>query len=120
MSLTNNDRKFRPESGNPFPQGRFATEIAEALHRQCDGLPGGIEMVVQLTGANARTVRNWFEAKNGPSGELLVALCRHSDEVLDTVLRLAGRTLYVRSLQIGLAQRTARELCEILEALDEQ
>ena len=51
-------------------------------------------MVVQLTGANDRTVRNWFEAKNGPSGELLVALCRHSDEVLDTVLRLAGRTLH--------------------------
>ena len=119
MSLTNNDRKIRSESGNSFPQVRFASEIAGALHRQCDGLPGGIEMVIRLTGANERTVRNWFEAKNGPSGELLVALCRHSDEVLDTVLRLAGRTLHVRALQIALAQRTARDLCAILDAIDE-
>ena len=120
MSLTNNDRKIRSESGNSFPQGRFASEIAGALHRQCDGLPGGTEMVVRLTGANERTVRNWFEAKNGPSGELLVALCRHSDEVLETVLRLAGRTLHVRSMQVALAQRAARDLCVILEALNEQ
>ena len=120
MSLTNHGRNLRPESEKSLPHGRFATAIAEALHRECDGLRGGIEMVVQLTGANDRTVRNWFEAKNGPSGELLVALCRHSDEVLDTVLRLAGRTLHARSLQIGIAQRTARELCVILEALDER
>ena len=108
MSITNNNRKIRSESGNSFPQGRFASEIAGALHGQCDGLRSEIEMVVRLTGANERTVRNWFEAKNGPSGELLVEWCRHSDKVLDTVLRLAGRRLHVGALQIALAQRTAR------------
>ena len=64
-----------------------------------DGMHAGIEVVVQLTGANERTVRNWFEAKNGPSGELLVALCRHSDEVLATVLRLAGRAVHGRAMK---------------------
>ena len=63
------------------------------------GCTAGLKIVVQLTGANERTVRNWFDAKNGPSGELLVALCRHSDEVLATVLTLAGRELHVRALQ---------------------
>ena len=119
MSLTNNDRKIRSESGNSFPQQRFASAIAEALHRQCDGLPGGIEMVVQLTGANQRTVRNWFEAKNGPSGELLVALCAHCDEVLATVLKLAGRSVHARGMKIGIAQRAAHDLCAMLDAIDE-
>ena len=120
MSLTNNDRKIRSESGKSFPQERFASAIAAALHRQYDGLRGGIEIVVELTGANERTVRNWFEAKNGPSGELLVALCRHSDEVLATVLSLAGRVLQVRALNLELAQQRARELCAVLEAIDGQ
>ena len=79
----------------------------------------GIEVVVQLTGANERTVRNWFDAKNGPSGEFLVALCRHSDEVLATVLKLAGRAVHGRAMKIGLAQRAAHDLCAILDALDE-
>src|SRR5688500_4835575 len=120
MSLTNSDRKIRSESGSCFPQARFATEIAEALHRQYDSIHSGVEVVVQLTGANERTVRNWFDAKNGPSGELLIALCSHSDEVLATVLRLAGRALYVRALRIALAQRAAHDLCAILDAIDGQ
>jgi hypothetical protein len=119
MSLTNNDRKIRSDSGTSFPQARFAAEIAEALHRQYESMHGGIDAVVQLTGANARTVRNWFTAKNAPSGELLVALCGHSDEVLATVLRLAGREVHGRSMKIAFAQRAARDLCAILDALDE-
>jgi len=119
MSLTNNDRKIRSESGNSFPQARFAAEIAGALHRQYDSMHAGIDVVVQLTGANERTVRNWFAGKNGPSGELLVALCGHSDEVLATVLRLAGRAVHGRAMKIAFAQRAAHDLCAILDALGE-
>jgi hypothetical protein len=36
-------------------------------------------------------VRNWFDGKNGPSGENLVSLMHHSDAVLSTVLDLAER-----------------------------
>ncbi|TXI89047.1 MAG: hypothetical protein E6Q40_02845, partial [Cupriavidus sp.] len=32
-----------------------------------------------------------FEGRNGPSGENLVALVRHSDAVFGTVLELSGR-----------------------------
>jgi hypothetical protein len=120
MSLTNNDRKIRSESGNSFPQARFAVEIAGALHRQYDAVHAGVEVVVQLTGANERTVRNWFDAKNGPSGELLVALCAHCDEVLATVLKLAGRELQARAVKIAFAQRAAHDLCAILDALDDK
>ena len=37
-------------------------------------------------------MKNWFDAKNGPSGEFLIALCAHSDEVLETFLLMAGRS----------------------------
>jgi hypothetical protein len=37
-------------------------------------------------------VRNWLDGANGPSGEYLVSLMRHSDTVLDATLMLAGRT----------------------------
>ncbi|MCB0083442.1 MAG: hypothetical protein KDE47_21015, partial [Caldilineaceae bacterium] len=43
------------------------------------------------TGANEKTVKNWFSGRYGPSGEHLVALARHSNEVLCTFLLMAGR-----------------------------
>jgi hypothetical protein len=98
MSLPKDGRNFRPESGKEFPAASFATAVAAALHREYDQARGGIAAVVALTGANQRTVRNWFEAKNGPGGEYLIALCRHSDEVLGTVLALAGRPDHARAL----------------------
>lgn len=119
MSLTNQDRKIRAESGDHFQAERFAVQVAEALHRQYGGISGGVGVVGRLTGANARTVTNWFEAKNGPSGGHLVSLCRHSDEVLGTLLRMAGRTAHGRALNVGAAAQKARELCTLLDELDE-
>jgi len=43
-------------------------------------------------------VRNWFEGKNGPSGENLMALIRYSDAVLAMVLQLSGRRASFRPL----------------------
>jgi hypothetical protein len=118
MSLTKNERKIQSEPGKILPREPFAAEIAGALHRQYAGAHGAAKLVVQLTGANERTVRNWFDGKNGPNGESLIALCRHSDEVLVTVLRMAGRTTHIRAVRIALAQQTAHALCGILDALD--
>ena len=50
-----------------------------------------VKTVMAYTGAGERTVKNWFEGKNGPNGENLVELVRHSDEVLETLLLMAGR-----------------------------
>ena len=43
------------------------------------------------TGANEKTVKNWFAGRYGPSGEHLAVLVRHSDEVLNAFLVMAGR-----------------------------
>lgn len=53
--------------------------------------PSARKEVGRITAANERTVRNWFEGRNGPSGENLVTLVRHSDAVFGTVLELSGR-----------------------------
>ena len=55
-----------------------------------------MKTVVGLTSANERAVKNWFQAKNGPSGEFLIALCRHSDHALETVLLMSGREEQVK------------------------
>jgi len=119
MSLTKNDRKIQTESGKSLPSEPFAAEIAAALHREYDRMHAGRKVVVQLTGANERAVRNWFDAKNGPNGESLIALCRHSDQVLQAVLRMAGRTAHGKTVRVALAKQKARELCSILEELGE-
>jgi Protein of unknown function (DUF1778) len=98
MSFTKKDRNVPPNLGidsskrpDNVANGRFARVIADALHRDFGGTHGAVKTVVNLTKANERAVKNWFMAKNGPSGRHLVDLMRGSEEVLEIVLRLSGR-----------------------------
>jgi hypothetical protein len=94
-SFHKTDRNFQSKSGKTFPDKpvypRFGPAIAEALKAEFKGSTSAVKAVVNLTGANERTVRNWLEGKNGPGGDNLIALLRHSDTVLRTVLDLSGR-----------------------------
>lgn len=62
-------------------------------------------------------VKNWFDAKNGPSGEFIIALCAHSDEVLETLLLMAGRTEHVKAKKILDATSKLRQVLVLLDAL---
>jgi len=73
-----------------------------------------VKTVMRWTGAGERTVKNWFAGSSGPSGQHLIALARHSDEVLAVLLALAGRpqtTLAVKLVDIR--NRMASMLKEI-------
>jgi hypothetical protein len=118
MSLPNDGRNFRPEDGKKFPAAPFAVAVADALHREYNQTGGGVGTVVALTGANERTVRNWFEGKNGPGGEYLIALCRHSDEVLATILLLAGRAALAKVASLEQVRRKLGEVRTLLAGLD--
>src|ERR1700683_4920427 len=107
MSLTEKDRKFQTKSGNSFPFGSgrpsgptCAAAIAAALTRAYGGRHSAVKVVAGAVGANERAVRNWFEAKNGPNGEHLLRLISHSDEMLDSVLAMAGKREFAAGLQI--------------------
>lgn len=71
----------------------------------------------RLTRANERAVRNWFEAKNAPSGENLVILMRLSDEVLETVLRLADRQDLVAARKLSAARGKLEEMLAMIDDL---
>jgi len=117
MSLPKRDRKDRSVSGKVFPQKRFVDAIATALRREYGGTHAAIKTVVALTGANERAVKNWFDAKNGPSGEFVIALCAHSDAVLETFLLMAGRTEHVKVKKIVDATNKLREILTLLDDL---
>ncbi len=120
------DRKLRSKSGKVFPTpaargdeaARFSAAIAEALKRQFGGSTGAVKMVVRLTGVNERAVKNWFDAKNGPNGENLVVLMRHSEEVLETVLGLAGRDELVTARKLSGAREKLREMLAMIDGLE--
>ncbi len=126
MSFRKKGRKFRPVSGKTIPRspGRvaasdgyeFTSVIAETLRETFGGTRMSVKTVMAYTGAGERTVKNWFEGKNGPNGENLVGLVRHSDEVLEAFLLMAGR----EDILAGKLLVDARDkLVEMLKIIDQ-
>ena len=125
MSFTENDRKFRSPSGKTFPSAgapgfdsvSFQASIADALHCEFGHAPAAVKRVANLVRANERAVRNWFEARNGPSGEHLVMLMHHSPAVVEAVLALSGRMDLVQTKLIVDARDSVRHILELLDDL---
>jgi hypothetical protein len=88
-----------PKKGKNFPGGfrtarqgpNYVTVVATCLRKELGDTHQAVKTVMKWTGANERTVKNWLGGRYGPNGEHLIRLFRHSDEVLDALLRLAGR-----------------------------
>jgi hypothetical protein len=84
-----------PKKGIVFPNGEnlgpYPVAIAHALQNQLGSTHQAIKIVMRWTGAGERTVKNWLAGISGPNGQHLVDLIRHSDEVLEVLLILAGR-----------------------------
>lgn len=122
MSRSQKDRKLRSEMGKTFPDPTasgfdFIEAIAQALRREYGQSPAAVKVVVRLTRANPRAVRNWFAANNGPSGENLVVLMRHSAEVLETVLFLASRHDLITARKLAGAREKLKEMLEMIDDL---
>jgi hypothetical protein len=120
MSFTENDRKLQSESGKSFPFGdhqvgpSFTQTISSALKTEFGGGPSALKVVARITGPNERAVRNWFEGKNGPSGENLIILIQHSETILKAVLSLANRrNLVVVASLAGLRRQLAGAIAAI-------
>jgi hypothetical protein len=125
MSFTRKDRKVRSESGKKIPDGvaepgpdqRFVEALADALRQEFGASTSTIKTVARLTATNERTVKNWFDAKNGPTGENLVVLMRHYDVVLQTVLQLAGRDDLIVTMTFASTRAKLREMLRMLDQL---
>ena len=126
MSFRKKGRKFRTESGKTFPKssdkmGKLKSEnltdvIATCLRDSFGDDPAAAKSLMRITGAGERTVKNWLQGKNAPSGENLIALIQQSDDVLDTVLLLSDRHEILAMKKMVDARD---ELLRIVELIDE-
>ncbi|RHW18234.1 hypothetical protein D1610_07070 [Sphingomonas gilva] len=91
--------------------------IAEALRIEFGNTPSTIKTVARMTNTNERTVKNWFDAKNGPSGENLVILMHNSQEVLQAVLLLSGHHDLLVTMKVTATKNKLREMLEMLDEL---
>jgi|SRR5258707_13537679 hypothetical protein len=92
----------------------YAAAVAHALQRQLGGTHQAVKTVMRWTGASERTVKNWFAGISGPSGQHLLSLAHHSDEVLAAFLTLAGRQKTAAAIKLlDLRNRIAEVLKEI-------
>lgn len=101
MSFRKKVRKLRTETGKSFSKSSgkiiaseyddYTSAITETLRHGFGENRGAAKSLMRITGAGERTVKNWLEGKNAPSGENLIELIRHSDEVLEAILLITGR-----------------------------
>ncbi len=127
MSFRKKGRKIRTVSGISFPKPsgnvaasdgyQFAAVIAETLRETFGGTRLSVKLVMAHTGAGERTVKNWFQGKNGPNGKNLVELVRHSDEVLEAFLLMAGREDILAGKRLVIARDKLVEMLEIIDQL---
>ena len=100
--------------------GPYHVAVAYALRNQLGTTHQAVKTVMRWTGAGERTVKNWFAGVSGPSGQHLVDLIRHSDDVLETLLLLAGRKQIATTKKLVDARnKLAETVRQIDELMDE-
>ena len=125
MSFRKKVRKFRTVSGKTFPNSSdriassdeydFTAVIAETLRDEFGDSGRAVKTVMAYTNAGERTVKNWFQGKNAPSGANLIELVRYSDEVLEAVLVMSGREDILMAKKLVDVRSTAVEIVEIID-----
>ncbi|MEH2565223.1 hypothetical protein [Bradyrhizobium sp. AZCC 2289] len=93
----------------------FIRLIAGALRAELNSTHQAVKTAMRWTGASERTVKHWFAGTHGPSGEHLVALARHSDEVLKVFLVAADRNSMAVAAKVAELRRMLLETIEYIE-----
>lgn len=80
MSFPKRGKFFPPRSrytgkGEVDGDRNFAAEIAAALHRSLGSIRSGVKTAAFWTGANEKTVKNWFSGGSRPR-RIQVSGCR--------------------------------------------
>jgi hypothetical protein len=113
-----------PKKGNYFPGGvgpgkgklSYPAAIAAALRAELGDSHKTVKTIMRWTGANERTVKNWIAGRRGPRGEHLLALIRHSNGALETVLQLAGRGDLIAARTLLDARGALAEMLAIIDS----
>lgn len=111
-----------PKMGKSMPtnRGAFAEMIAVSLRTSLGGTRAAIKTAAGWTGANERTVKNWFAGRSGPCGDHFIGLVIHSDVVLGGFLQLTGRQQCLAGLEVVEVIEVMRGALGTLERLTEE
>ncbi|MEB0222988.1 hypothetical protein [Pseudomonas sp. 10S4] len=94
------------KTGNSFlTQKKYAAEIARALQMELGETHQATKTLMRWTNADERTVKNWMAGSNGPRGEHLVALVKHSDFALAALLGMAERPQALTASELPLLRQ---------------
>lgn len=123
--------KFFPKKGKSFPKRdrgggsdfslddrAFAMKIASALNSELKDQHSRAKLIAGWTGANERTVKNWIAGRYAPSARHLVVLARHSDQVLNAILAMAGRQDLLLADKVDDLRRRVLELAALVRMPD--
>jgi hypothetical protein len=126
MSFPKKGKSF-PKKGKSFPKRggdgssnfslddhAFAMKIASALRAELKDRTSRAKVVAGWTGANERTVKNWFLGRYAPCGRHLVLLARNSDQVLTAILSMADRQDLLLAPKVEDLKRKVFELAAIV------
>jgi hypothetical protein len=109
------------KKGIVFPNGEnlrpYPSAIAYALRNELGSTHQAVKIIMRWTGAGERTVKNWLAGTSGPSGQHLVDLIRHSDDVLEVLLVLAGRQHIMAAKKLVDVRKTLAETVERIDIL---
>ncbi|MBF6032836.1 MULTISPECIES: hypothetical protein [Pseudomonas] len=107
------------KTGNTFlPQKQYAAEIALALHRELGETHQATKTLMRWTNADERTVKNWMSGSNGPRGEHLVALVKHSDFALAAFLSMAKRPHALTASQLPQLRQKLQSAIDSIDSCD--
>ncbi len=89
MSHSKKDRLF-PIKPQAVSDDELAKIVASALRHDFGDSASAVKRIGQLTNANLRAIRNWYEARNTPSSGHLLLLARSSPSILKFILQQIG------------------------------
>lgn len=104
-----------PNKASPVSAALYASAISQALRHELGETQNAVKIVARWTGASERTVKNWFAARCGPSGEHLISLAQHSSDVFEVLLLLAGHEQRVSTTKLDLIKARLSELLGLLD-----
>ena len=114
-----------PKKGNVFPNAggevrpglSYRETVAAALRSELGETHRAVKQAMRWTGASERTAKNWIAGSHGPSGEHLVSLIRHSDEVLTNFFAMAGRGDAIVALRLIELREKVEEIRELIDTV---
>jgi hypothetical protein len=114
-----------PKTGNVLPNAggearpglSYRETISTALRSELGVTHRAVKQAMRWTGASERTAKNWIAGSHGPSGEHLISPMRHSDEVLASLLAMAGRGDAIVVVRLIEMRGKLGQICELIDSV---